>query len=76
MARITFAAAIISLLASVATAVPIPDPTVGGPCGVNEGKQSMCKDPNFPECRYGYPVISMTIGTPTQAIFLCQKKQT
>jgi hypothetical protein len=74
MAPITSVAAIISVLASIATAVPIPGPTTGGPCGINEGKQSMCKDPNFPDCAYGYPVISMMVGTPTQAIFLCQKK--
>lgn len=80
MARLTHLA-LLPLAAVLAAAAPTPEPapgapTVGGPCGMNGPKNSMCKDPKFPICGFDYTVPSTMIGTAPASIWVCMDKKT
>jgi hypothetical protein len=73
MTRISSFTILISFLATLIVALPVPNgPTVGGPCGENHGDSSMCKDPKFPYCVPNYYMVSMMAGVPGKTIFVCE----
>lgn len=46
--------------------------TVGGVCGVNEGIQSLCTDPQFPYCVCNYYMPNDEEGEVGESIYVCE----